>query len=54
VASAGVTLGPPLFGYLAQVAGGYRGPWIGLAATMLAAVAVLGLVRDRAGRPRMG
>jgi ACS family hexuronate transporter-like MFS transporter len=54
VASAGVTLGPPLFGYLAQVAGGYRGPWIGLAATMLAAVTVLGLVRDGAGRPGWG
>jgi predicted MFS family arabinose efflux permease len=54
VASAGVTLGPPLFGYLAQVAGGYRGPWIGLAATMLGAVALLGVVRDRPARPRLG
>jgi predicted MFS family arabinose efflux permease len=47
VSSAGVTLGPLLFGYLVQAAGGYRGPWIGLAASMAAALAVLVLVRDR-------
>jgi hypothetical protein len=29
------------------VAGGYRGPWIALAAVMVAALGVLALVRER-------
>ena len=49
VSSAGVTLGPLVFGYVVQAAGGYRGPWIVLALTMVAALAVLLLVR---GKPR--
>jgi MFS family permease len=47
VSSAGVMLGPPVFGWLVQTAGGYRGPWIGLAATMAVGLVVLGLVRER-------
>jgi MFS transporter, ACS family, hexuronate transporter len=49
VASAGVTVGPLLFGYVVQVGGGFRGPWIALALTMVAAVGMLFLVRDRRG-----
>jgi predicted MFS family arabinose efflux permease len=52
ISSAGVTVGPLLFGYLVQVAGGYRGPWLGLAASMAVALGLLGLVRDRP-RPRL-
>jgi predicted MFS family arabinose efflux permease len=51
VSSLGVTLGPPLFGYAVELAGGYRGPWIGLAVTMAAALAVLALVRERPRLP---
>ena len=47
VSSAGVMLGPPVFGWLVQTAGSYRGPWIGLAATMAVGLVVLGLVRER-------
>jgi ACS family hexuronate transporter-like MFS transporter len=47
ISSAGVTLGPLCFGYLVQAAGGYRGPWIALAASMAVALALLTLVRDR-------
>lgn len=47
VSSAGVTLGPPIFGYFVQASGGYRGPWIGLAVSMAAALGILALVRDR-------
>ena len=47
ISSLGVTIGPPLFGHLVTVAGGYRGPWLGLAAVMLAALGVLALVRER-------
>ena len=50
VSSLGVTVGPPLFGWCVEAVGGYRGPWIGLAVTMLAALALLALVRER---PRM-
>jgi MFS transporter, ACS family, hexuronate transporter len=53
VASAGVTLGPPIFGSFVQASGGYRGPWIGLTAAMVTALGVLALVRDRAARPRI-
>jgi predicted MFS family arabinose efflux permease len=51
VSSAGVTLGPLLFGYLVQAAGGYRGPWIGLAGSMVAALAILVLVGDHRRPP---
>ena len=47
VASAGVTIGPLVFGYAVQTAGGYRGPWITLALTMVGAIGILFLVRDR-------
>jgi hypothetical protein len=49
VSSAGVTLGPVLFGYAVQGAGGYRGPWIALALSMVAALGLLSLVRERYG-----
>jgi predicted MFS family arabinose efflux permease len=47
VSSAGVTLGPLAFGYVVQAAGGYRGPWIALALTMVAALGLLFLIRER-------
>lgn len=37
----GVLVGPPLFGLLLQATGSYRGPWLVLAATSLAAAAAL-------------
>jgi MFS transporter, ACS family, hexuronate transporter len=52
ISSAGVTLGPLCFGYLVQAAGGYRGPWLVLAASMAVALALLTLVRDRRPLPR--
>jgi MFS family permease len=50
LSSAGVTLAPPMFGWSVGLLGGYRGAWIGLALTMIAALAVLSMVRER---PRM-
>ncbi|OLC14046.1 MAG: hypothetical protein AUH29_11175 [Candidatus Rokubacteria bacterium 13_1_40CM_69_27] len=47
VSSLGVTLGPPIFGWCVERVGGYRGPWIGLALTMVGALLLLGLVRER-------
>jgi MFS family permease len=47
VSSGGVMLGPPIFGWFVQAAGGYRGPWIGLAATMAVGLGLLTLVRER-------
>ena len=47
VSSGGVMLGPPIFGWFVQVAGGYRGPWIGLAVSMAAGLGLLALVRER-------
>jgi MFS transporter, ACS family, hexuronate transporter len=47
VSSAGVTVGPLCFGYAVQAAGGYRGPWIALALSMVLALAVLSVVRER-------
>jgi predicted MFS family arabinose efflux permease len=47
VSSAGVTVGPLVFGYFVQRAGGFRGPWLALAATMAVALGVLLLVRER-------
>jgi predicted MFS family arabinose efflux permease len=46
VSSAGVTLGPILFGRSVELVGHYRGPWLGLAVTMIAALGLLALVRD--------
>jgi MFS transporter, ACS family, hexuronate transporter len=48
VSSLGVTVAPPLFGWWVERAGSYTGPWIGLALTMVAALALLGPVRERA------
>jgi MFS transporter, ACS family, hexuronate transporter len=47
VSSAGVMLGPVIFGWLVQTAGGYRGPWIALAVSMAVGLAVLACVRER-------
>jgi len=49
VSSAGVMLGPVIFGWLVQTAGGYRGPWLTLAGSMAVGLAVLALVRERRG-----
>jgi predicted MFS family arabinose efflux permease len=51
IASLGVTLGPLIFGWCVTAAGGYRGPWIGLALTMGVALGLLGLVRERPRLP---
>jgi predicted MFS family arabinose efflux permease len=51
VSSAGVTLGPPVFGSLVQAAGGYHGAWIGLALSMAGALALLALIADRRRPP---
>src|SRR5207249_107315 len=47
ISSLGVTLGPPVFGACVTAAGGYRGPWIGLALVMLMGLGLLALVRER-------
>jgi len=47
ISSLGVMLGPPIFGWCVTAAGGYRGPWIGLAIVMLAGLALLALVREK-------
>lgn len=47
VSSAGVMLGPVIFGWLVQEVGGYRGPWLALAASMAVGLGVLALVRER-------
>jgi predicted MFS family arabinose efflux permease len=47
LSSLGVTLGPPVFGAFVEWAGGYRGPWIGLAVVMAGGLVLLGLVRER-------
>ena len=47
VSSAGVTLGPLLFGHVLQVTGSYRWPWLGLATAMVGALGTLTLVRER-------
>jgi len=49
VSSAGVMLGPVVFGWLVQTAGGYRGPWLALAVSMAVGLGVLALVRERRG-----
>jgi predicted MFS family arabinose efflux permease len=52
VSSAGVTLGPLVFGQVVQAVGGYRGPWITLALAMMVALALLFRVRERPRVPR--
>ena len=47
IASLGVAIGPPIFGACVEAAGGYRGPWIGLALVMGGGLALLALVRER-------
>ena len=47
-----MTLGPLVFGHVVQVVGGYRGPWISLALTMMVALALLGLGQERPSVPR--
>ena len=47
ISSLGVTIGPPIFGWCVTAAGGFRGPWLGLALTMVAGLVLLGLVRER-------
>ncbi len=47
ISSAGVTLGPPIFGHFVTVSGGYTAPWLVLGAVMLAALAVLAFVKER-------
>jgi len=46
VSSLGVTLGPPAFGWLVERVGGYRLPWMSLAASMGLALVLLGFVRE--------
>lgn len=47
LSSIGVTAGPPLFGYCVERAGGYGGPWIGLAVAMALGLTLLAPVRER-------
>ena len=47
LSSIGVTVAPPVFGALVEWAGGYRGPWIGLAVTMAGGLGLLARVRER-------
>jgi predicted MFS family arabinose efflux permease len=47
VSSAGVTLGPLVFGYFVQRAGGFHAPWLALALSMAVALGLLFLVRER-------
>jgi len=47
LASIGVTVAPPVFGAAVELVGGYRAPWIALAATMAGALVLLSLVRER-------
>lgn len=47
VSSAGVMLGPVIFGRCVEAVGDYRGPWIGLALSMTAALALLAFVHER-------
>lgn len=46
VSSLGVTLGPIIFGWAVERIGGYGAAWIGLAASMVVALALLGRVRE--------
>lgn len=46
VSSLGVTLGPPVFGWAVERIGGYGAAWLGLAASMVVALTLLGRVRE--------
>jgi predicted MFS family arabinose efflux permease len=46
VSSLGVAAAPPIFGWCVERVGSYRGPWIGLALTMVGALGLLALVRE--------
>ncbi len=46
VSSLGVTLGPPVFGWLVERVQGYRVPWMSLAGSMALALTLLGFVRE--------
>jgi ACS family hexuronate transporter-like MFS transporter len=45
--SIGVTVAPPVFGWIVGRVGSFRGPWIGLALTMGATPGLLALVHER-------
>jgi MFS family permease len=47
ISSLGVTIGPPIFGWSVTAAGGFRGPWLGLALAMVGGLVLLGLARER-------
>jgi predicted MFS family arabinose efflux permease len=47
ISSAGVPLGPLLFGYVLQATGGYPWPWLGLSTAMLGALGILTLAGER-------
>jgi predicted MFS family arabinose efflux permease len=51
VSSGGVMLGPPLFGWLVEAAGGFRPAWIALAASMSAGLLILSRVRETRPAP---
>lgn len=46
ISSLGVTLGPPVFGWVVEHVGGYRVAWISLAASMALSLLVLSFVRE--------
>jgi ACS family hexuronate transporter-like MFS transporter len=46
VSSLGVAVAPPIFGWCVEWVGGYGGPWLGLALTMVGALGLLALVRE--------
>jgi hypothetical protein len=45
VSSAGVMLGPPIFGWFVEAVG-YHASWIGLALSMLAGLGILAMVHE--------
>jgi ACS family hexuronate transporter-like MFS transporter len=47
ISSAGVTLGPLVFGHFVTASGGFRAPWIALALSMVVSLALLAAVRER-------
>jgi predicted MFS family arabinose efflux permease len=47
ISSAGVTVGPLVFGHFVTMSGGFRAPWIGLALSMVVSLALLAAVRER-------
>jgi predicted MFS family arabinose efflux permease len=47
ISSLGVTIGPPIFGWCVTAAGGFRGPWLGLAGVMVGGLGLLALARER-------